>query len=69
MTKKHYSPGIPIELNCKKMDDKAAFIVFGKKYKNQKNMFNLSKKGSLEEAGRNLYKTLRKIKKKGFKKN
>ena len=33
------------------------------KYKNQKNMFNLSKKGSLEEAARNLYKTLRKIKK------
>ena len=36
MIKKHYSPGIPIELNCKKMDDKAACIVFGKKYKNKK---------------------------------
>ena len=50
------------------MDDKAACIVFGKRYNNQKNIFNLSKKGSLEEAARNLYKTLRKIKKKGFKK-
>ena len=68
MTKKHYSPGIPIELNSKKMDDKAACIVFGKRYNNQKNIFNLSKKGNLEEAARNLYKTLRKIKKKGFKK-
>ena len=68
MTKKHYSPGIPIELNSKKMDDKAACIGFGKRYNNQKNIFNLSKKGSLEEAARNLYKTLRKIKKKGFKK-
>ena len=68
MIKKHYSPGIPIELNCKKMDDIAACIVFGKRYKNKKNIFNLSRKGSLEEAARNLYVTLRKIKKKGFKK-
>ena len=66
--KKHYSPGIPIRLNWKKMDDKAAFIVFGKKYKNSKNVFNLSKNSNLEEAARNLYKTLRKIKNLGYKK-
>ena len=67
--KKHYSPGIPIKLNCKKVDNKAAFIVFGKKYKNnKKNIFNLSKCGDLEEAARKLYKTLRKIKNLGFKK-
>ncbi len=65
---RHYSPGIPIKLNCKKKDDKAAFIVFGKKYKNAKDIFNLSKNGNLKEAGRKLYKTLRKIKKLGYKK-
>ncbi len=67
--KKHYSPGIPIKLNCKKADNKAAFIVYGKNYKNNnKNIFNLSKNGNLEEAARKLYTTLRKIKNLGFKK-
>ena len=37
-------------------------------HKNNKNYFNLSKKGDLNEAAANLYKTMRKIKKKGFKK-
>ena len=63
MFKRHYSPGIPIKLNSTKADYKAAFIVFGKKYKLNKDMFNLSKKGSLKEAAKNLYKILRKIKK------
>tara|TARA_B100000700_G_scaffold308917_1_gene387235 strand:- start:1382 stop:2323 length:942 start_codon:yes stop_codon:yes gene_type:complete len=66
--KRHYSPGIPIKLNCKKVDDKDAFIVFGKKYKSGKNIFNLSKKGDLKEAGKKLYKTLREIKNLGYKK-
>ena len=61
--KKHYSPGIPIKLNSKKRDYKAAFIVFGKQYKKKKDMFNLSKKSNLNEAAKNLYKVLRKIKK------
>ena len=68
LLKRHYSPGIPIKLNCKSMDDKAALIVFGKKYKSNKNIFNLSKSGDIKEAARNLYKTLRKIKNLGFKK-
>jgi len=68
LLKKHYSPGIPMKLNCNKADDKAAFIVFGKKYKRGKNIFNLSNKTNLEEAARNLYKTLRKIKNLGYKK-
>ena len=67
MLKKHYSPGIPIKLNCKKSDNRAAFIIFGKKYKNNKFTFNLSPKGSLNEAGKNLYKILRKIKNLNFK--
>ena len=68
LLKKHYSPGIPIKLNCKKIDHKAALIVFGKKYKKAKNVFNLSKSGNINEAGKKLYKTLRKIKNLGYKK-
>ena len=68
MLKKHYSPGIPMKLNCKIREDKAAFIVFGKRYKKSKNLFNLSKKGNLKEAGKNLYKTFRKIKNLKYKK-
>ena len=66
--KKHYSPGIPIELNSKKKDYNAAFIVLGKKYKKDKDVFNLSKNNNLNEAARKLYKTLRKIKNLGYKK-
>ena len=68
LLKKHYSPGIPIKLNCKKSEDKAAFIVFGKKYNKGRNVFNLSQKGNLNQAAKNLYKTLRKIKNLKYKK-
>jgi len=68
LLKRHYSPGIPIKLNCKKTDGKAAFIVFGKKYKKARNVFNLSCNGNLKEAAKNLYKTLRKIKNLKYKK-
>ena len=68
LLKRHYSPGIPIKLNVKRSDDKAAFIVFGKRYKMKKNMFNLSKNSDLKEAAKNLYKVLRKIKKLKYKK-
>jgi L-threonylcarbamoyladenylate synthase len=44
MLKKHYSPGIPIKLNQKKAENYEAFIVFGKKYKKRKNIFNLINK-------------------------
>ena len=44
-----------------------ALIGFGKKFKSKKNHFNLSKSGNLKEAGNNLYKTMRKIKKMNFK--
>ena len=68
MFKKHYSPGIPVVIGQKPINSKYAYIVFGKKNKEYKNYFNLSKKGDLNEAAANLYKTMRKIKKKGFKK-
>ena len=68
MLKKHYSPGIPVIINQSKSDYKSAYIYLGKKFKNKKNCFSLSKNSSLNEAAANLYKTFRLIKKLGFKK-
>ena len=68
MYKKHYSPGIPIILNRMPVMGSIACITLGKKYKNKKNYFNLSKNTNLKEAASNLYKTLRKIKKLKYKK-
>ena len=66
--KLHYSPGIPIKLNVKKFKDKKeAFLLLKKTKKIKSNYFFLSKKGSLREAARNLYSTLRQIKKKKYK--
>ena len=63
----HYSPGIPVYINKLKPRKGGAFITFGKKFKNDKNYFNLSKTGNLNEAASNLYKTMRYIKKLKFK--
>ena len=68
MLRKHYSPGIPVILGKKPNDLNYAYIVFGKNFKKIRNYFNLSKKGNLKEAASNLYKTMRKIKKMGYKK-
>ena len=65
--KLHYSPGIPVKMNKKYAEKNQALIGFGKKFKAGKNHFNLSKKGSLKEAANNLYKIMRKIRKKNFK--
>ena len=65
--KLHYSPGIPILMNKKHPKKDGAFITFGKKFKGGKNHYNLSKKDNLKEAANNLYKTMRKIKKRNFK--
>tara|TARA_B100000029_G_scaffold451851_1_gene476703 strand:+ start:2239 stop:3195 length:957 start_codon:yes stop_codon:yes gene_type:complete len=65
--KLHYSPGIPVKLDKKNVKQNEALICFGKSFKNKKNQFNLSKNGNLKEAANNLYKTMRKIKKKNFK--
>jgi len=65
--KKHYYPGIPVKLNMKKPKKDEAVVGFGRRFKNRKNYFNLSKNGNLNEAANNLYKTLREIKNKGFK--
>ena len=68
MMERHYSPGIPVIIGKKPKSLNDAYIVFGKKFKNFQNYFNLSKKGDLKEAAANLYKIMRKIKKNGYKK-
>jgi len=65
--KLHYSPGIPVYMNSIKSKKGGAFITFGKKFKNGKNYFNLSRGSNLKEAASNLYNTMRIIKKKKFK--
>ena len=63
----HYSPGIPIRLNAKKPKKYEAYLLLKKNKKFIKNVYILSKNGDLKEAAKNLYKTLRKIRKDKFK--
>ena len=63
----HYSPGIPIRLNIKKPKLDEAFILIKKGKLSGKNFYYLSKNNNLKEAAKNLYKTLRIIKKNKFK--
>ena len=62
----HYSPGIPVRLNIKKIKKNEAYLSI-KKINNQANYYFLSKKGDLKEAAKNLYTTLRRIKKNNYK--
>jgi len=63
----HYSPGIPLKMNIKKPKKGEAFILIKKRRVNLNNYFYLSKKNDLNEAARNLYSCLRKIKNNGYK--
>ncbi len=63
----HYSPYIRLRLNIKNANNNEAFILIKKRKKISANFFYLSKKNNLKEAAKNLYKTLRLIKKKKFK--
>ena len=63
----HYSPGIPLKMNVKKAKKNEAFILIKKRKMTSKNYFYLSKKNNLNEAARNLYSCLRKIKNKQYK--
>ena len=65
--KLHYSPGIPIRLNVKKIKNREAYLTIKKDKKNKPNYFFLSKKGDLKEAAKNLYSILRKIRKNKYK--
>jgi len=63
----HYSPGIPIRLNVKKIKKDEAFLLVKKSKIKKTNHYFLSKKGNLKEAAKNLYTILRKIKKNNYK--
>ena len=62
----HYSPAIPMRLNVKKPKKNEAFILIKKRKSYSKNFFYLTKNNNLKEAAKNLYKTLRIIKKNKF---
>jgi len=64
----HYSPGIPLRINVKKSKKDEAFLLLKKRKSNLKNYYYLSKVKNMNEAARNLYSILRKIKNDGFKK-
>ena len=63
----HYSPYIKLRLNIKNANKNEAFVLIKKRKKNNKNYFYLSENNNLKEAAKNLYKTLRIIKKRNFK--
>ena len=65
--KLHYSPGIPIKLNVKKANNDEAFLLIKKQKNNQSNHYYLTKDNNLNEAAKNLYSTLRQIKKDKYK--
>ena len=65
--KLHYSPGIPIRLNVKKIKKDEACLLVNKTKETKSNYYFLSKSGNLKEAARNLYSMLRKIKKSKYK--
>ena len=63
----HYSPGIPLRMNIIKPKNNEAFIIIKKRKTKLKNHFYLTTKNNLDEAAKNLYSCLRKIKNKGYK--
>tara|TARA_B100000686_G_C16109676_1_gene627286 strand:+ start:36 stop:359 length:324 start_codon:yes stop_codon:yes gene_type:complete len=66
--KVHYSPHIPMRLNIKNPHKDEAYLLIKKRKIRNKNYFYLSKNKNLKEAGKNLYKTLRLVKKMKYKK-
>ena len=64
--KVHYSPGLPIRLSAKNIRKDEAYLLIRKKKVSKPNYYFLSEKGNLKEAAKNLYSTLRKIKKKKY---
>ena len=64
--KTHYSPYIKLRLNTKNPNKYEAYVLIRKRKKISSNYFYLSKNNNLKEAAKNLYKTLRLIKKKKY---
>ena len=63
----HYSPGIPLRMNITEPKNDEAFIIIKKRKNKSKNYFYLTYKNNLDEAAKNLYSCLRRIKNKGYK--
>ena len=63
----HYSPGLPLRTNIQKPHKDEAFVLIKKRKIYSKNYYYLTKTKNLNEAAKNLYSTLRNIKKDGFK--
>jgi len=63
----HYSPGIPLKMNVTKPKNDEAFMIIKKKKTKPKNYFYLTTKNNLNEAAKNLYSCLRKIRNGGYK--
>ena len=63
----HYSPGIPLRMNVSKPKNHEAFLIIKKRKTKLKNYFYLTNKISLDEAAKNLYSCLIKVKNKGYK--
>ena len=66
-SKLHYSPGIPLRTNAKKVRSNEAYVLIKKTKIIKSNHFFLTKNNNLKEAAKNLYSTLRLIKKSKFK--
>ena len=63
----HYSPGLPLRMNAKKNKTNEAFVLLKKRENVSKDIYYLSKTNNLNEAAKNLYSVLRKIKKDKYK--
>jgi L-threonylcarbamoyladenylate synthase len=66
-SKIHYSPGIPLRVNVTKPKKNEAFVLVKKRKTISRHYYYLSKKNKLNEAAKNLYSCLRKIKNNGYK--
>ena len=66
-SKLHYSPGIPVRLNIIKPKKKEAYILIKKRNIKSSHFYYLTKNKNLNEAAKNLYSCLRKIKNDGYK--
>ena len=62
----HYSPGIPLKMNITKPKKGEAYILIKKRKNKLNNYYYLSSRNNLDEAAKNLYSCLRKIKNKGY---
>jgi len=62
----HYSPGIPLKMNVIKPKKGEAYILIKKRKTRFNNYYYLSARNNLDEAAKNLYSCLRKIKNKGY---